>query len=59
MINGFTEITAVDIEKSNGVIHVINRTLVPPAPNVVEIALAMADMGEASEFTVLSKFISF
>ena len=42
----FNEITAVDIEKSNGVIHVINRTLVPPAPNVVEIALALADNGK-------------
>jgi transforming growth factor-beta-induced protein len=58
LINGLTEITAVDIEKSNGVIHVINRTLVPPAPNVVEIALAMADMGEASEFTVLTSLLA-
>jgi len=58
LINGLTEITAVDIEKSNGVIHVIDRTLVPPAPNVVEIALAMADMGEASEFTVLTSLLA-
>jgi transforming growth factor-beta-induced protein len=58
LVNGLTEITAVDIEKSNGVIHVINRTLVPPAPNVVEIALAMADMGEASEFTVLTSLLA-
>jgi len=58
LINGLTEITAVDIEKSNGVIHVINRTLVPPAPNVVEIALALADMGEDSEFTVLTSLLA-
>ena len=58
LINGLTEITAVDIEKSNGVIHVIDRTLVPPAPNVVEIALALADNGEASEFTVLTSLLS-
>lgn len=58
LINGLTEITAVDIEKSNGVIHVINRTLVPPAPNVVEIALALADNGEASEFTVLTSLLA-
>ena len=58
LINGLTEITAVDIEKSNGVIHVINRTLVPPAPNVVEIALALADSGEASEFTVLTSLLA-
>ena len=58
LINGLTEITAVDIEKSNGVIHVINRTLVPPAPNVVEIALALADNGEDSEFTVLTSLLA-
>jgi len=58
LINGLTEIKAVDIEKSNGVIHVIDRTLVPPAPNVVEIALALADMGEASEFTVLTSLLA-
>ena len=58
LINGLTEITAVDIEKSNGVIHVIDRTLVPPAPNVVEIALALADHGEASEFTVLTSLLA-
>ncbi len=58
LIKGLTEITAVDIEKNNGVIHVINRTLVPPALNIVEIALAMADMGEASEFTVLTSLLA-
>ncbi|MEL4455875.1 fasciclin domain-containing protein [Lutimonas vermicola] len=58
LVNGLTEITTVDIEKSNGVIHVINRTLVPPALNIVEIALAMADMGEASEFTVLTSLLA-
>jgi len=58
LINGLTEITAVDIEKSNGVIHVIDRTLVPPSPNVVEIALALADNGDASEFTVLVSLLA-
>lgn len=58
LINGLTEITTVDIEKSNGVIHVINRALVPPAPNVVEIAVAMANMGEKSEFTVLTSLLA-
>ena len=58
LINGLTEIKAVDIEKSNGVIHVIDRTLVPPAPNVVEIALALADQGEDSEFTVLTSLLA-
>jgi uncharacterized surface protein with fasciclin (FAS1) repeats len=37
---------------------VIDRTLVPPAPNVVEIALALADNGDASEFTVLVSLLA-
>ena len=58
LINGLTEIIAVDIEKSNGVVHVINRTLVPPAPNVVEIAVAFSEMAEDAEFTVLVSLLS-
>ncbi len=58
LINGLTEIKAVDIEKSNGVIHVINRTLVPPAPNVVDIAVAMSEMSENAEFTVLVSLLA-
>ena len=58
LINGLTEIKAVDIEKSNGVIHVIDRTLVPPAPNVVEIAVAMSEMAEGAEFTVLVSLLA-
>lgn len=58
LINGSSEITAVDIKKSNGVIHVINRTMVPPAPNVVEIAVAMSEMTENAEFTVLVSLLA-
>ncbi len=58
LVNGLTEIKAVDIEKSNGVIHVINRTLLPPAPNVVDIAVAMSEMSENAEFTVLVSLLA-
>lgn len=58
LINGLTTITAVDIEKSNGVVHTINRTLLPPAPNVIDIAVALSDMGDDSEFTVLVSLLS-
>jgi len=58
LINGLTEIKAVDIEKSNGVIHVINRTLVPPADDVVDIAIALSEADENSEFTVLVSLLA-
>lgn len=57
LINGLTQITGVDIEKSNGVVHTINRTLVPPAGDIVDIALALAS-GEDSEFTVLVSLLT-
>jgi transforming growth factor-beta-induced protein len=46
-------ITAVDIQKSNGVIHTINKTLMPPTQTVVEIAVALSQATEGAEFTTL------
>ena len=37
-LNGSTEVVVTDIMASNGVTHVINRTLLPPSNNIVEIA---------------------
>ena len=51
-INGSTMITDVDIEKSNGVIHTIDKTLMPPSQTVVEIAVALSSANEP-EFTTL------
>jgi transforming growth factor-beta-induced protein len=48
-INGNSEVTATDIDGSNGVVHVINRTLIPPSSNVVEIAISF----NPDEFTQL------
>lgn len=58
LINGLTQITGVDMEKSNGVVHTINRTLVPPSGDVVDIAVALADMGDDSEFTTLVSLLA-
>ncbi len=38
-INGATEITATDLEGSNGVVHAIDLTLTPPANDIVQIAI--------------------
>ncbi len=51
-INGSTSITGTDIEKSNGVIHTIDKTLVPPTQTVVEIAVALSTADDP-EFTTL------
>ena len=58
LINGLTEIKTVDIEKSNGVIHVIDRTLVPPAGDIVDIAIALSEAEEGADFTVLVSLLA-
>jgi transforming growth factor-beta-induced protein len=58
LINGLTKVTGVDMVKSNGVVHTIDRTLVPPAVDVIDIAIALANMGDDSEFTVLVSLLA-
>ncbi|MDZ7614225.1 MAG: fasciclin domain-containing protein [Flavobacteriaceae bacterium] len=58
LINGLTSIYSSGYEKDNGVIHTIDRTLVPPAIDIVDIAAALANNGAASEFTVLVSILS-
>jgi len=45
-INGTTEIVAVDIESGSGVVHVIDKVLLPPTGNIVETAIALSADGE-------------
>jgi transforming growth factor-beta-induced protein len=39
-INGKTKVTATDIQASNGIVHVIDRTLVPATQTIAEIVVA-------------------
>jgi transforming growth factor-beta-induced protein len=48
-INGNTQVVVTDIAGSNGVVHVIDRTLLPPSNNIVEIAQSY----DPDEFTQL------
>ena len=45
-INGNTEIVAVDIQSGSGVVHVINKVLLPPTGNIVETAIKLSASGE-------------
>jgi len=51
-INGTTKVTTTDIVRSNGVVHVIDRTLIPPSKTIAGIA---TDLSTASspQFTQL------
>ena len=51
-INGKSQVTEVDITEDNGVVHVINRTLLPPSQNIAEIVVASAG-ADPAEFTLL------
>ena len=51
-INGKTQVVEVDIAGSNGVVHVIDRTLLPPSQNIAEIVVASAG-ADPAEFTLL------
>lgn len=49
-INGSSEVTTTDIDADNGVVHVINRTLVPTSDDVVAVAVAASTATENAEF---------
>lgn len=52
-INGSTEVVTTDIEGSNGIVHVIDRTLMPPSMTLAEIVSGYAEGGDNAEFTQL------
>lgn len=56
-INGTTQVTATDITRSNGVVHVINRTLLPPSQTIAQIAVA-ASTSSSPQFTQLVAALS-
>ena len=51
-INGSTQVVITDITGSNGVVHVIDRTLIPPSQNIAEIVAASAS-ADPAEFSFL------
>jgi len=52
-LNGTTTVTDTDIEGSNGVVHVIDRVLLPPTQTINEIVAEFAG-GSPGEFTLLA-----
>lgn len=57
-INGTTRVTTTDIVADNGVVHVINRTLMPPLQTVGAIATSLSRGYSATVYSVGSGFRS-
>lgn len=51
-INGSSKVTTADIDASNGVVHVIDRALMPPSETIAQIATRLSTSNPA-EFTQL------
>ncbi|MBM3176838.1 MAG: fasciclin domain-containing protein [Bacteroidetes bacterium] len=56
-INATTKVTKTDITASNGVVHVIDRTLLPPSKTLAQIATDLA-FATAPQFTQLLAAVS-
>jgi len=56
-INGSSQVTATDILGTNGVVHVIDRMLLPPSQTVVDIAVSLSQASNA-EFTTLVSLLT-
>jgi len=56
-INGTSKVTTADVQASNGIVHVIDRTLVPPSKTIAEIVVENTN-ASTKQFTQLLAALS-
>jgi len=52
-LNGTTRVVTADVAASNGIIHAIDKVLIPPTQKITDIVVAATQQGSPAQFTAL------
>ena len=55
-LNGSAKVLSADVKSTNGVVHIIDRTLMPPSQTIAQIATALSSASSGADF-LFSRFL--